>query len=160
MTLELVHVAVALGANLGNREGYLRGALAALAPLVSELRVSTFHETDPVGVGDQPRFLNAAATGRTTLPARDLLGRFLDVERHFGRTRPRAGAPRTLDLDLILYGGQIAEEPDLKVPHPRFRERLFVLEPLAEVASDWVDPVTGYTVGELLENLQRVRGAR
>ena len=158
MTPDLVHVAFALGANLGDREGYLRGALAALAPLVSELRVSTFHETDPVGVGDQPRFLNAAATGRTALPARDLLARFLDVERYFGRTRPRAGAPRTLDLDLILYGGQIAEEPDLKVPHPRFRERLFVLEPLAEVASDWVDPVTGRTVGKLLASLLSARG--
>jgi len=158
VTPDLVHVAFALGANLGDREGYLRGALAALAPLVSELRVSTFHETDPVGVGDQPRFLNAAATGRTALPARDLLARFLDVERYFGRTRPRAGAPRTLDLDLILYGGQIAEEPDLKVPHPRFRERLFVLEPLAEVASDWVDPVTGRTVGKLLASLLSARG--
>jgi 2-amino-4-hydroxy-6-hydroxymethyldihydropteridine diphosphokinase len=154
VTPDLVPVAFALGANLGDREGYLRGALAALAPLVSELRVSTFHETEPVGVGEQPRFLNAAATGRTTLPARDLLDRFLDIERHFGRTRPREGAPRTLDLDLILYGGQIADEPDLEVPHPRFRERLFVLEPLAEVASDWVDPVTGRTVGELLASLR------
>lgn len=160
MTLSLVDIAFALGGNLGDREGHLRGALAALAPIVSELRVSTFHETDPVGVGDQPRFLNAAARGRTALSARDLLGRFLDVERRFGRTRPRTGAPRTLDLDLILYGGEITEEPDLTVPHPRFRERLFVLEPLAEVASDWVDPVTGHTVGELLESLRSLRDGK
>jgi 2-amino-4-hydroxy-6-hydroxymethyldihydropteridine diphosphokinase len=150
----MVHIALALGSNLGDREGTLRAALAALASSISDLRVSTFHETDPVGVGDQPRFLNAAATGRTALPARDLLASFLDVEQRFGRTRAYSGAPRTLDLDLILYGDQIVEERDLRVPHPRFRERLFVLEPLDEIAAAWVDPVTGRTVGELLERLR------
>ena len=128
-----------------------------MASSIGDLHVSTFYDTDPVGVGDQPRFLNAAATGRTTLPARDLLARFLDVERHFGRTRPHPGAPRTLDLDLILYGDQIINEPNLSVPHPRFCERLFVLGPLAEIAADWVDPVTGRTVGELLESLHGSR---
>ena len=156
----MVHIALALGSNLGDREGTLRTALAVLASIISDLCVSTFHETDPVGVGDQPRFLNAAATGRTVLPARDLLARFLDVEQRFGRTRAYSGAPRTLDIDLILYGGQIVEERDLSVPHPRFRERLFVLEPLDEIASDWVDPATGRTVGELLESLRRSREAR
>ena len=156
----MVPVALALGSNLGDRERHLRGALAALASSVDGLRVSTFHETDPVGVGDQPRFLNAAATGFTTLPARDLLARILDIEQQFGRTRPHAGAPRTLDIDLILYGDQIVEEPDLSVPHSRVRERLFVLEPLAEIASDWVDPVTGQTVGELLRSFHSSRGTR
>ena len=143
-------VAIALGSNLGDRERYLREALVELASSIVDLRVSTFHDTDPVGVGDQPRFLNAAATGRTTLPARALLSGLLEVEQHFGRRRPHPGAPRTLDLDLILYGDRIIDEPDLNVPHPRFRERLFVLEPLAEIAADWIDPVTGRTVGELL----------
>ena len=152
----LVHVAVALGSNLGDRERYLREALAELVSSIDDLHVSTFHDTDPVGVGDQPRFLNAAATGRTALPARALLARLLDLEHRFGRERPHPGAPRTLDLDLILYGDQVFDEPALTVPHPRFRERLFVLEPLAEIAADWIDPVTGRTVGELL----RLAGSR
>ena len=151
----LTPVAIALGSNLGDRERSLREALAELASSIGDLRVSTFRETDPVGVGAQPRFVNAAATGRAMLSARALLTRLLHVERRFGRERPRPGAPRTLDLDLILYGDQIIDEPELTVPHPRFRERLFVLEPLAEIAADWVDPVTGHTVGELLEVLGR-----
>jgi 2-amino-4-hydroxy-6-hydroxymethyldihydropteridine diphosphokinase len=100
-------------------------------------------------VGRQPRFLNAAAVGQTTLTARELLSLLLDLERQLGRERPFPGAPRTLDLDLILFGSAVIDEPGLIVPHPRFRERRFVLEPLAEIAADWVDPVTGLTVGDL-----------
>lgn len=149
----MVPVAIALGSNLGDRERYLADGLAALAPVVNRLRVSTFHETAPIGVGVQPTFLNAIAVGETSLPARQLLDRMLDVEHRFGRERPFAGAPRTLDLDLIVYGGSIVDEPGLAVPHPRFRQRRFVLEPLVEVAADWIDPVTGRRMDELLRML-------
>jgi 2-amino-4-hydroxy-6-hydroxymethyldihydropteridine diphosphokinase len=147
-------VAIALGSNLGDREGYLRSAIAALQPSISNLRVSTFHDTAPVGVGPQPTFLNATAVGETSLAARALLDTLLAVERDLGRERPFPGAPRTVDLDLILYGDAVIDEaPSLIVPHPRFRERRFVLEPLAEIAPDWRDPVTGQTIEELVRNL-------
>jgi 2-amino-4-hydroxy-6-hydroxymethyldihydropteridine diphosphokinase len=145
----MVRVAIALGSNLGDRERHLQDAVAALTASIHNLRVSAFYETDPVGVGEQPRFLNAAATGETELSARALLDTLLEIERRFGRERPYPGAPRTLDLDLILYGQSIIEAAGLIVPHPRFREREFVLRPLAEIAAEWIDPVTARTVGEL-----------
>jgi 2-amino-4-hydroxy-6-hydroxymethyldihydropteridine diphosphokinase len=150
----LTRVAIALGSNLGDRDRYLRAALAALDHSVHQLRVSTFHDTAPVGVGPQPTFLNAVAVGESSLSARALLDTLLAIERDLGRERPFPGAPRTLDLDLILYDDAIIDEaPSLIVPHPRFRERRFVLEPLAEIAPDWRDPVTGKTVEELLRLL-------
>ena len=150
----MTRVAVALGSNLGDRDAYLRAAIAALESSVHHLRVSSFHDTTPVGVGPQPVFLNAVAIGETSLSARALLDTLLAIEREFGRERPFPGAPRTLDLDLILYDDAIIDEaPSLIVPHPRFRERRFVLEPLAEIAPDWRDPVTGKTVEELLRFL-------
>ena len=153
----MVRVAIALGSNLGDRERTLRAAAAALADAVHDLRLSSFHDTEPFGVGDQPRFLNAVAIGQTPLSARDLLARLLDIEAGFGRERPYAGAPRTLDLDLILYGDAVIAEPGLEVPHARFRQRRFVLQPLAELAAGWRDPVTGRTVGELLAGLTKIR---
>jgi 2-amino-4-hydroxy-6-hydroxymethyldihydropteridine diphosphokinase len=146
-------IAIALGSNLGDRERHLRDAIAALQTSIQHLRTSTSYETAPVGVGPQPAFLNAAATGETALSAREVLDLLLSTEQTFGRVRPYAGAPRTLDLDLILYGDDVIDQPGLIVPHPRFRERRFVLEPLSEVAAGWKDPVTGRTVEELLRRL-------
>jgi 2-amino-4-hydroxy-6-hydroxymethyldihydropteridine diphosphokinase len=147
-------VAVALGSNLGDRRSHLDYAASRLRSLLADLRVSGYYETDPVDVqGAQPLFLNAAAVGSTDASAQDLLRALLSIEAERGRERPHPGAARTLDLDLILYGSVVLNEPGLVVPHPRFRERLFVLEPLAEIAPDLVDPVTGSTVGELLRRL-------
>jgi 2-amino-4-hydroxy-6-hydroxymethyldihydropteridine diphosphokinase len=125
-------------------------ARARLVALLDNLEMSSIYETAPVGVPEgQPRFLNAAATGRTRLQAPDLLAALLAIEEECGRERPFHLAPRTLDLDLILFGEEIIDRPGLIVPHPRFRERAFVLEPLAEIAPDLRDPVTGKTVREL-----------
>jgi 2-amino-4-hydroxy-6-hydroxymethyldihydropteridine diphosphokinase len=128
---------VGLGANLGDREQTLRAAVDALAGEagIDVIAVSTLRETEPVGVGEQPLFLNGVAELETTLTARELLERLLAIEQRFGRVRtPGAHGPRTLDLDLLLHGDDVIEEPGLTVPHPRVHERRFVLEPLAELA--------------------------
>jgi 2-amino-4-hydroxy-6-hydroxymethyldihydropteridine diphosphokinase len=147
----LVLAAVALGSNLGDRGAHLDFAVSRLKASLANLRVSRYHETAPVGApGPQPLFLNAAAVGETAASAREILAELMAIERERGRERPFQNAARTLDLDLILFGSLVMEESTLTVPHPRFRERRFVLEPLAEIAPDLVDPVTGSTVGELL----------
>ena len=143
--------AIALGSNLGDREAHLAFAVARLSSLLSNLRQSRWHETAPVGVSpDQPQYLNGVVVGDTSLTARQLLGEMLAIEAAAGRTRPSPLAPRTLDLDLILFGNERIREAGLVVPHPRFRERLFVLEPLAEVAPGWIDPDSGEVVSALL----------
>ncbi len=142
-----MHIAyIGLGANLGDREAALRRALDLLAaePGIEVTAVSAFRDTDPVGLLDQPRFLNAAARIETGLGPDELLERLLGVERALGRTRtgPRFG-PRTIDLDLLLYGDSTLHDPNLTVPHPRLHERAFVLEPLAELDPDLVIPGLG-----------------
>jgi 2-amino-4-hydroxy-6-hydroxymethyldihydropteridine diphosphokinase len=143
-------VYVGLGSNLGDRESMITRA----ADLIDALRLSTIRETEPWGYEDQPAFLNAVAEVETDLAPRLFLGRLLDVEAGLGRERsgPRWG-PRTIDLDLLLYGDLAVDEPGLTVPHPRLTERLFVLEPLAELAASRKIPGNG-TVSEALAGLQ------
>jgi len=153
------NVAIALGSNLGDREAHLAFGCSALPGFITHLRQSRWYDTAPVGVSpDQPRYLNGVVVGETSLSPRELLDRLLEIEAAAGRTRsvsPGAVAPRTLDLDLILFGDKKIEEPGLTVPHPRFRERLFVLEPLVELAPDWIDPVTGRSISDLLQQARQ-----
>ncbi|MGI8607117.1 MAG: 2-amino-4-hydroxy-6-hydroxymethyldihydropteridine diphosphokinase [Gaiellaceae bacterium] len=146
---------VGLGSNLGDRDATLLRALELLAGEtgVAVASVSAFRETEPVGYVDQPRFLNAVAAVDTDLPARELLARLLGVERALGRRRdgPRFG-PRTVDLDLLLYGDATIEELGLSVPHPRLAERRFVLEPLAELDPALVLPDGRKIVDLLLQS--------
>ena len=150
-------VAIALGSNLGDRRAALAFATARVSVFVTGLTSSDYIETEPEGEGlqDQPPYLNAVLVGETSLTAREVLDALLLIEHDFGRERPFPAAPRTLDLDLILLGDDIVQEKGLEVPHPRFRERFFVLGPLAEIAPDMVDPVSKLRVGELLRNLLR-----
>jgi 2-amino-4-hydroxy-6-hydroxymethyldihydropteridine diphosphokinase len=127
---------IGLGSNLGDRRAQLDEALRRLEtdPAVAVVAVSSFRDTDPVGVVDQPRFLNAAAALDTSLPPRELLDRLLAVERALGRDRSgERWGPRTVDLDLLFYGDLALDQPGLTVPHPRLDERRFVLEPLVEL---------------------------
>jgi 2-amino-4-hydroxy-6-hydroxymethyldihydropteridine diphosphokinase len=141
---------VGLGSNVGDREALIRRA----AEHLGALRLSTIVETEPWGYEDQPRFLNAVAEVETPLGARAFLDLLLDVERRLGRERigPRWG-PRTIDLDLLLYGDAELDEPGLVVPHPHLTERLFVLEPLAELVPTLKIPGKG-TVADALAGLQ------
>ena len=146
-------IAVAFGSNVGDRQVRILHAATDVARVLQDFKLSSLIETAPVGAGleNDPAFFNAAGVGTSELSARELLAALRAIEQRFGRERPYPGAPRTLDLDLILVGEEILNEPDLQVPHPRFRERLFVLEPLAEIAPDLRDPITGLTLRELLE---------
>ncbi len=149
-----VPVAIALGSNLGDRDAQLDEAEDRLAALLSGAVASARYETDPVGgPRDAPVFLNEVVVGSTQLAPRPLLEALLGIEEAAGRERPFPDAPRTLDLDLILYGDFVIDEPGLQVPHPRFRDRAFVLEPLSEVAGDWIDPVSGLSVTQLRDKL-------
>ena len=136
---------VGLGANLGDRQEFLDRAVALLAATdgVQLLAVSELLETDPVGLVDQPRFLNGAAAVETTLSARELLEVLLGIERTLGRVRGERWGPRTIDLDLLLYGDTVVDEPGLEVPHPRLHERRFALEPLSDLDPELEVPGRG-----------------
>jgi 2-amino-4-hydroxy-6-hydroxymethyldihydropteridine diphosphokinase len=139
---------VGVGANLGDRAATIEAAVAALPAVVA---VSELRETDPVGVADQPRFLNGAAALDTSLSARELLDVLLAIERDLGRERRERWGPRTIDLDLLLYGGETIEEPGLTVPHPRLHERRFALEPLLDLDPELAIPGRGRVADVLAE---------
>lgn len=156
----MTRAVVALGANLGNREATLRGAVKALSELGDVVSRSSLYETAPVGP-PQPAYLNAVALVDTALPAREVLERLLDIERRFGRERRLRWGPRTLDLDLIACGETVIAEPGLTLPHPEASRRAFVLVPLCEVDPQWRFP-DGRTASELLGELdpQTLAGVR
>jgi 2-amino-4-hydroxy-6-hydroxymethyldihydropteridine diphosphokinase len=154
--------AIALGSNLdsrfGDREANLREAVRRIGELGEVRAVSSFYDTEPVGFLEQPRFLNGALLVETELEPVALLRELLGVERAMGRERTVAKGARVIDLDLLLYVAQggvgvVMTAEELTLPHPEMQERRFVLEPLAEIAPEWVHPVPGLTVRELLERV-------
>ena len=156
---------MALGSNLkssfGDREANLREAVRRIGELGEVRAVSSFYDTEPVGYLEQPQFLNGALVLETELDPVALLRGLLGVERGMGRERVGAVAkgPRVIDLDLLLYGDRVLWSEELTLPHPEMQERRFVLEPLAEIAPQWVHPVLGVTVRELLERIEGDRGS-
>jgi 2-amino-4-hydroxy-6-hydroxymethyldihydropteridine diphosphokinase len=159
----VVDAYVAIGSNLGPREEHLRAALRALreGEGIELVAVSPVYETEPVGPGPQGPYLNAVVHLRTTLPPRALLARLLAIEAGRARTRgPERGAARTLDLDLLLYGDLVQDEPDLVLPHPRLAERPFVLEPLRDLAPRLVHPVAGVSIERLARRARDPRAVR
>ena len=151
----MTHAYIGLGANLGPREATLLRAVERLAAEdeITVLELSSLRDTEPVGVTDQPEFLNGALAVETTLSPRELLDALMRIERELGRVRgaERFG-PRTIDLDLLLYGDEVVEEPGLTVPHPRLHERRFALEPLAELDPELDIPGRG-RVADLLASM-------
>ncbi|RZU41536.1 2-amino-4-hydroxy-6-hydroxymethyldihydropteridine diphosphokinase [Edaphobacter modestus] len=149
--------AIALGSNLasrfGDREANLREAIRRLAALGEVKAVSRFHDTEPVGYTDQPRFLNGAVVLETSLAPEELMRALLEVEQEMGRERVITKGPRVIDLDLLLYGDEVINTAELTLPHPEMHARRFVLEPLKEVAGEWVHPVLGLSVDEMLRRL-------
>ena len=154
---------LSLGSNVGDREKNLRGAIDRLEALGHVSSVSSFYETEPVEVTEQPWFLNCAVAVETAQSPSQLMRGILEIEREMGRLRVQKKGPRTIDIDILLFGDEIVSTVDLAIPHPAMAERRFVLEPLAEIADQARHPVLRKTIAELLHNLptgQTVRKAQ
>jgi 2-amino-4-hydroxy-6-hydroxymethyldihydropteridine diphosphokinase len=153
-------VYLSLGSNLGDRAAHLRAAVELLLEAGTVKATSSFYETEPVDFRDQPWFLNSVVALETGKTPRELLAHALAIEEKMGRRRTRDKGPRTIDIDILLYGDRVIDEPGLKIPHPAMQERRFVLEPLAEIAPEAFHPVLKKTALELLVELpagQKVR---
>lgn len=146
--------AIALGSNLGDSHAILEAAIVILAktPGITVTSQSSWYRTDPVGP-PQPDYLNGCVILAVQLTPHDLLQTLLGIEKQFGRERRERWGPRTLDLDILLFDNLILDTPTLKIPHPRITERAFVLVPLAEIAPDWIEPISGCAIAQLVQRV-------
>ena len=152
---------MSLGSNIGDRDKNLRTAISKLGEAkVRVTRVSSFYETEPVDLREQPWFLNCVVQGETEIPALDLLRALREIESRMGSKKLVPKGPRLIDVDILLYGNEIIDTPELQVPHPRMLQRRFVLVPLAEIAPSLKHPSWKATAGELLANLSDASVAR
>lgn len=151
-------VYLALGSNMGDRMANLEAAIEALPPEVRVVERSPVYDTDPKYVVDQPRFLNMVVGAETELDASALLGHLKKIEKSLGRTAGKRYGPRPIDLDIVFFGDEKIDRPELTVPHPRLSERAFVLRPLADIAPDLIHPVTGRSIVEMLDLLENDGG--
>lgn len=148
-----VQVYIGIGSNLGNRKDNIARAINMLA-CKHKVVVSSLYETDPEEYIEQPLFLNCVVGFKTSQSAFKLLENLKDLERHLGRKRSFRNAPRTIDLDILFYDGQIIKDPDLEVPHPRLHKRAFVLAPFVEIAPEFIHPVLHKSIRQLYDELQ------
>lgn len=158
MTSEPVVVYLGLGSNMGNRQDNLDKALGFLSQRLRVEKVSSVYDTEPVGNINQPHFLNLVCQVYTRLAPTELLTLAKGIESKLGRALSQSNAPRPIDIDILFYGDQVIETPELVVPHPRLAERAFVLVPLAEIAPDLRHPLIGKTVNELSQRLTETQG--